>query len=179
MKFLDLARQRYSLRKYSERPVPRVLIERCIEAARLAPSACNSQPWSFIVIDYPPFRERFSRNVFGGIYRMNSFAEKAPVIIAVITRASSAPARVGGLFQGTSFNLVDVGITSEHLALQAAEDGLGTCMLGWFDKKKASRMLGISSPDRIDLLISLGYPAEDRIPEKKRNPLDSIMKYNL
>ena len=178
MNFLDLVKKRYSLRKYSDKAVPRVYIERSIEAARLAPSACNSQPWEFIVVDYKKLKDRLTKSAFSGIYKMNTFAKDAPVMIIMITKASGIHATLGGLMQRTSFNLIDVGIAVEHLCLQAAEDGLGTCMLGWFNEKAVRSVFNLPSSTRIDLLISMGYPLEEKIHDKKRNSLDQIFRYN-
>lgn len=178
MVFLDLVKRRQSLRKYLSRPVSRKVIERCLEAARLAPSACNSQPWSFVVVDESGLKAKFTEAVFSGIYSMNSFAKAAPVIIAVITEKSSYAAKVGGFLKGTQYSLIDIGIATEHLILQAEEEGLGTCWLGWFDEKKAKKILNIPKNKKIDILISLGYPETKELRDKNRKSLDEIRKYN-
>ncbi|MCK5683693.1 nitroreductase family protein [bacterium] len=179
MSFIDLIKKRYSLRKYSKKSVPRVYIERCIEAARLAPSACNSQPWEFIVIDFKKLKDKLTKAAFSGIYKMNTFAKDAPVIIVVITKGSGTHATLGGLVQRTSFNLIDVGIAVEHLCIQASEDNLGTCMLGWFNGKAVKRVLNLPKSTRIDLLISMGYPQDEKVPDKKRESLDTVFRYNI
>ena len=84
MPFLDLVRKRQSERKYSDMPVPRDVIERCLEAARLAPSACNSQPWTFMVVE-GELKNRLATAAFSGLYSMNSFAARAPILIVVVT----------------------------------------------------------------------------------------------
>ncbi|NCC53224.1 MAG: nitroreductase, partial [Spartobacteria bacterium] len=116
MSFLDLARTRQSTRKYDPaRPVPRETIERCVEAARLAPSACNSQPWEFIILDQDPFRSALAQPAFGGPYKMNRFALDAPVLIVVVRERAKLAARLGGMFRGCAFSLIDIGIAAEHL----------------------------------------------------------------
>ncbi len=178
MDFADLVNRRFSLRKYSTVPVPDELIEQCLEAARLAPSACNSQPWTFLVARTPEKTEPLAKAAFSGIYSMNSFASQAPVLITVITERSRYSASLGGLFRGVRFSLMDVAIACEHIALQAAELGLGTCMYGWFDEKAARRELGLPSGAKIDIMLSLGYPAEGvTVPRKNRKTLDEIRKY--
>ncbi|MEI6632877.1 MAG: nitroreductase family protein [Chlamydiota bacterium] len=178
MNFLDLVKERRSVRRYSPKPVSRQVIDRCLEAARLAPSACNSQPWSFIVIDDPEKVADLAPRVFGGIYSMNAFVKDAPVLVAVVTERSTYAARLGGFFKGTRYNLIDIGISCEHLVLQAAEDGVGTCWLGWFDEKALKRALGLPRGTRVDILISMGYPADDPKAEgKARKPLDQVRKY--
>lgn len=178
MNFLELVHKRQSVRQYSETKVPRELIESCLETARLAPSACNSQPWSFIAVDDKKLKTTLAEMAFSGIYSMNQFAKTAPVIIAVITEKSRFQAKLGGYFRGTNFSLIDVGIACEHLILQAAEKGLGTCLLGWFNEKKVKKILKVPDSKKIDLLISLGYPASDLIRGKKRFNLNEIIQWN-
>lgn len=178
MSFLDLVRRRQSVRRYADRPVSREAIDRCLEAARLAPSACNSQPWSFLVIDDPENVRDLAGKAFSGIYRMNRWAATAPVLIVVITEKSKYYASLGGQVRDTRYNLIDIGIAGEHLALQAAEEGLGTCWIGWFDEKAVKRKLGIPRGKKTDIVITLGYPADERIRDKKRESLNAIRRYH-
>lgn len=175
--FCELAKKRTSVRKYIERPVDKDLIETCLEAARLAPSACNSQPWKFIVVDDRVLKDRLCDEAFSGIYSMNKFAKTAPVIIAAVSRKGTFMARIGGQFRGTQYCLIDIGIACEHLALQATELGIGSCMLGWFNEKAVKKLLNIPKDEKIDLLVSMGH-YEDTGREKTRNPLEDIVSYN-
>ncbi len=177
MEFLNLVSKRQSVRSYKPESVPREVIDRCIEAARLAPSACNSQPWSFVVIDDKEIKRKVADAAFGGIYSMCSFAKSAPVLIAVITERSLFAAALGSYFRGSQFSLIDVGIACEHLVLQAAEEGLGTCWLGWFNEKKVKKELNLPKSAKIDVLISLGYPLDETIREKRRKSLGEIRRY--
>jgi nitroreductase len=178
MNFLDLVKKRQSVRKYAPRPVPRDAIERCLEAARLAPSACNSQPWSFIVLDDEGLKNEVAEKAFSGAYKMNSFAKAAPVLIVVVTERSTYFARLGGFFRGTQYNLIDIGIACEHFVLQAAEEGIGACWMGMFHEKAVKKILGVPKDKKIDVIISLGYPATDEIREKIRKPLQEMRKFN-
>ena len=177
MSFLELAQTRQSCRAYSPRPVPRELIDRCLETARIAPSACNSQPWSFIVVDQDPLRGELARECCTGMYSLNKFALDAPVLIAVVTERSKYMARMGGILRGVQYSLIDIGIAGDHLTLQAAELGLGSCWLGWFNEKAAKRLLGLSRSSRLDVLFTLGYPAEERIRSKHRRELQDIRRF--
>ena len=85
MNFLELANKRYSVRNYSETPIPREKIARCIEAVRLAPSACNSQPWKFIVADEAGLKTNVAKAAFEGLLDINHFAFKAPVLILIVS----------------------------------------------------------------------------------------------
>lgn len=170
MNFLELVKKRQSCRRYSPQPVSQESVGRCLEAARLAPSACNSQPWRFIVIAESKLKIRLAQEAFAGIFAMNQFAKDAPVLIAVIRERSKYAARLGGTFRGVTYSLIDLGIAVEHLVLQAAELGLGTCWLGWFDERAVKRILGLQPTDKVDILISLGYPSEFKDAPKDRRP---------
>ncbi len=177
--FLELADARESTRKYSSKPVSRDLIDKCLDAARLAPSACNSQPWSFIVIDDEKIKNQIVEDSMSGIYKSNAFVKTAPVIIVTITERSVYIARMGGMLRDVKYNLIDIGIACEHIALQAAELGLGTCWLGWFKEKALKKILGLPKSTKIDVVMSLGYP-DETIPhrEKNRKSLDEIRRYS-
>ena len=178
MTFEELTQKRRSVRRYSGRSISRENILKCLEAARLAPSACNSQPWHFIVIDEPTLRERVAERIFSGIYAMNKFAEKAPVLIAVVSEKSKFLASFGGQVRDTSYCLVDIGIACEHLILQAQDLGIGSCWIGWFDEKALKKEMGISAGKKIDIVIALGYPEEDKIVPKTRKTLEKISSFN-
>lgn len=174
----EVIRQRRSVRKYASTPVAREAIDRCVEAARLAPSACNSQPWTFVVVDDAGLRERLGEAAFSGAYSMNAFARQAPVLIVVITEKSGYAAKAGGQFRGVQFSLVDIGIACEHLCLQATAERLGTCWLGWFNERAVKKVLELPRSAKVDILLSLGYPADDRSPDKVRKPLAEIRRFN-
>ena len=178
MSFLELANKRYSVRNYKDTPVAQEKINRCIEAARLAPSACNSQPWKFIIVDDIEFTNELARAAFEGIMSFNNFAFKAPVLILIVSERQKAFAKFGGIVKRKNFSLMDIGIAAEHFCLQAAEEGLGTCMLGWFNEKKVKKILSIPKLKRVELIISVGFSADDNIPHKKRKSIDEILSYN-
>ena len=178
MKFLDLVKTRQSVKKYLDKPIEREKIERCLEAARLAPSANNSQPWSFIVVDDPKLKEAVARKTFDRVISFNKFSLQAPVLIVLLSERPSFFSRIGSAVKDKQFSLIDIGITAEHLCLQAAEEGLGTCMLGWFNEKGVKKLLNIPFTKRIELIITMGYPESDQIPPKKRKSIDQIRSYN-
>jgi len=178
MNFLELVKKRQSVRNYLSKPVPREIIERCAEAARLAPSACNSQPWKFIVVDEPDKKMRLADAAFSGVYSVCKFVKRAPVIVVVVTEKMSYAARVGAFLKKVQYSLIDIGIACEHFALQAAEEGIGTCMIGWFSERKVKKVLGLPKSASVDLLISMGYPETNELREKIRKPLEEILKFN-
>lgn len=178
MTFMELVKKRESTRSYAPKPVSREHIDLCLEAARLAPSACNSQPWSFIVVDDEAQKNEIVDKTMSKLYTLNKFVKEAPVLIVVITEHSVYSARMGGAFRNVKYNLIDIGIACDHLTLQAAELGLGTCWLGWFHEKEMKKILGLPKSTKIDVVLSLGYPAEDAEPRpKKRKSLDEIRRY--
>ena len=184
MQFLDLARKRSSLRRYDSKSVERDILDRCIEAARLAPSAVNSQPWHFVLADEVETVRAIGKAASpdGAI---NRFARQAPVIAAVVVEKSNLISHLGGIAKRNPFFLFDIGIAAEHFCLQAAEEGVGTCMIGWFNETAARKALGVPTSKRIALLITVGYPREGRefeggkppIP-KKRKSIGEMSSYN-
>lgn len=177
MEFFELVRMRESVRKYSPRPIPPEVITKCLEAAKLAPSACNSQPWFFIVVDDKKAKDELADRAFSGIYSINSFAKEAQVLVVVITEKNKYAVRMGGYLRSTQYSLIDVGIACEHFVLQATELGVGTCWLGWFNEKAAKKFLKIPREAKVDIIISMGYPMEENPKEKIRKSLDKIRRF--
>lgn len=122
-------------------------------------------------------KDRLAPALVAGAYSMNRFACDAPAWIVVLRRPSGYAARLGGMFRGVQYNLIDIGIACDHFTLQAAEEGLGTCWLGWFNEKQARKVLDLPRNVRIDVVLSLGYPADETIRDKKRKSLDEIRTY--
>ena len=179
MTLLDLIRHRRSIRGFLDRPVEREKIMMCLEAARLAPSACNSQPWKFVVVDDRSLKDKLCHAAFRGIYSINTFCRTAPVIVAIVSEKSKFFARIGGMFRGTKYYLIDIGIAGEHFVLQAEEFGLGTCWIGWFNERAVKSVLNIPQHKKIDILIALGYYDEEKKhPRHRREPLDKIASFN-
>ncbi len=178
MNFLDLVRTRQSVREYLSKSVEREKIERCLEAARIAPSASNSQPWRFIVIDDPNLKEAVARKTFDRLISFNRFSLQAPVLILLISERSSFFSEIGEAIKDKQFSLIDIGIAAEHLCLQATEEGLGTCILGWFDENGVKKLLNIPQSKRVELIITMGYSPSNEIRPKERKELNQIRNYN-
>jgi nitroreductase len=174
--FQELVRRRFSLRRYDAgRPVAREDLEAILEAARLAPSAENSQPWRFLVVTDPGVRARLAEACFTGIFLPTRFAAAAPVIIAICAERAKPILRAGEAILRTALYQLDCGIAGEHAALAAAELGLGSCWIGWFNKRGARKVLGIPGHVEVLALLSVGYPAaEAGHREKPRRSLAAI-----
>lgn len=176
--FLELVKSRQSVRSYLDKPVEAEKIERCLEASRLAPSACNSQSWKFIVVNNAALKNTLADAAEDRILSMNHFTKQAPVHIVVVRENPNITSRLGGIVRNKTYTLIDLGIATEHFCLQATYEGLGTCILGWFNEKKVKELLNIPGNKRAELIITLGYPASDEIREKKRKNLEEICSYN-
>lgn len=179
MNFLELVNQRESCRNYDpSRQVEREKLERCIEAARLAPSACNAQPWKFIIVDEPALKKKIATAADARLLGFNHFTKDAPVLVVVVRESANLTSKLGTILKDKPYPLMDVGIAVEHFCLQATSEGLGSCIMGWFDEKKVKELLGIPAKKRAELIISVGYPAKSDLRKKIRKPTDEIRSYN-
>ena len=175
MDFSELAKVRQSDRKYSDRHVEQEKIDQCLETARISPSANNSQPWKFVVVDDPALKEQVAD--CAASLGMNKFTHQATVLIAVVIEKNNTMSSMASVLQGKEYHLIDIGIAVNQFCLQAADIGLGTCIIGWFNEKKVKSLLGIEKKRRVPLLISLGYP-DSPIRVKTRKPVGKISSYN-
>ncbi len=179
MKLIDLIMRRQSVRRYKDKAIEKDKLDRCLEAARLAPSACNAQPWKFIVVDEAELVKKVARETWDRVAAFNKFVDQAPVIIVITIEKSPLVPTLGGRIKNKEYPLIDIGIAAEHFCLQAAEEGLGSCMLGWYNEKKIQQLLNIPKNRRIGLLISLGYEPEGyKQREKIRKDLAKVVSYN-
>jgi len=177
MGFMEIADKRFSCRKYEGRKVERKIIEKCIEAARIAPSAMNVQPWYFIIVDDPILRDSASKAAFIPIAGPVHFAQKAPVLIFMLRENPGILTKITGDLTKKNYSIIDTGIAAEHICLQAADEGLGTCMIGWFNEESVKKVLHLTKRDKIELIISMGYPV-GKADVKNRKKLQEIMRYN-
>jgi nitroreductase len=174
---LEIIRTRQSDRSYSDRPVEKEKIDRITEAARLAPSACNSQPWKFIVVDKRELLDQLAEASSAKLLGMNAFVSQAPLQIVVIREKANMSSRVGATIKNKDYSLIDIGIASENICLQARAEGLGSCMIGWFDERMVKSILKIPATKRVELLITIGYP-EKETREKRRKQSGEVISWN-
>ena len=171
MNFMEIARTRQSCRAYDEaRIVEREKLDAILEAARLAPSACNGQPYHFTVCKGDLAKEVAKATQGLG---MNKFAVQAPVLIVISEMPYVKSAAMGAKVKNNDYRSIDIGITTAYLTAEAAAQGLGTCILGWFDDDKIRTLCGIGHPVR--LVVTLGYPKDDVIRPKKRKDLAELV----
>jgi nitroreductase len=176
-KMLEIISTRQSDRKYSSKPVEQEKIERITEAGRISPSACNGQPWKFIVINDPELVNEIALAASAKLLKMNTFVEQAKVIIVIVREGTNMTSNIGGTVKAKDYSLIDIGIAAENICIQAEAEGLGSCIVGWFDEKMLRKLLSIPRTKRVELLITLGYSeAEQRT--KKRKPKEEVIRYN-
>ncbi|HSA96770.1 MAG TPA: nitroreductase family protein [Acidobacteriota bacterium] len=176
--FQKILRGRRSIRRFLPTPVEPEKLRACLEAARLAPSAHNVQPWRFIVVDDPALKERLAAAAFSGFYSGSKFAAAAPVILVVLAKPGRATVRLGSHIQGVPYYLIDMGIAGEHIVLQAEELGLATCWMGWFSYRRARKVLGIPRAFKLVAMMPLGYAASRPRREPPRRTIDEIVGFN-
>jgi nitroreductase len=167
--FLELAEARRSVRAYKAEAVPEDLLQQVLEAGRLAPSACNKQPWRFIVV-----REEVNRRALGAAYAREWFW-KAPVVLAVCILPQEAWVRA---YDGQNYAMVDGALAMDHMTLAAAEAGLGTCWIGAFDPAAVHDILGLPDGVQVVGMTPLGFPDVEPNPRaRSRRPLgETVMK---
>lgn len=172
MNFFEIAENRQSCRRYdADRMVETEKINTIIEAGRLAPSACNGQPYHFTVCKGEAAK-KVAACVTG--MGMNKFAADAPVMIVISEENYVATAAFGARVKGNDYRSIDIGIAAAYITAEATAKGLGTCILGWFDDEKIRAIVGVDKPVR--LVITLGYAhEEDTLRTKKRKTLDSLV----
>lgn len=174
----DLINKRQSVRKYTDKAVEKEKIIQCIEAARLAPSACNAQPWKFLVVDNKELSKQVAKATYGSLMKFNKFAVEAPVMIVVLVEKQNFTAKFGATVKDIDYKLIDLGISTQHFCLQAHELGLGTCMIGWFDEKKIKSILNLDKNKKIGLVISLGYAPDDyKQRQKQRKDFEQMCEF--
>ncbi|HUX97241.1 MAG TPA: nitroreductase family protein [Bacteroidales bacterium] len=174
---LELIKNRQSDRKYSEKPIEKDKLERIIEAGRLAPSACNAQPWKFIIVTEPDLLRKLAEASSAKLLGMNAFVKEAPVLLVIVRENANFTSRIGGNIKSKDYSLFDIGIAAENICLQAESEGIGSCILGWFDEMMVKKTLTIPRSKRVELIITLGYSLNAK-REKRRKLKELTVSYN-
>jgi len=179
MDFSKLIAVRQSVRSYEDKPVEEEKLNQLIEAVRLAPSASNSQPWKLIIVNDHELKRKVAKATYSTLISFNKFAIQAPVLAVLVIEKPKMITQIGGKLKEREFPLIDIGIAAEHFCLQAADLGLGTCMLGWFDETAIKQLLHIPEQKRIGLVITLGYAKEGTpLRKKNRKSPEKMCQYN-
>ena len=174
MNFTEIAQNRQSCRSYDPtRPVEDEKLAAILASVRLAPSACNGQPYHLTVC-----RGETAKTVAAACMGMgmNKFAAQAPILVVISEENYVKSAALGAKLKGNDYRSMDIGIAAAYLTAEAAAQGLGTCILGWLDDEKIRGICGLSQPVR--LVITLGYPKEgDPLRAKKRKEISRLVTY--
>lgn len=185
MNILETIKRRRSVRNYARKSVEDEKLQLVLEAARLAPSATNVQPWHFYVVKDPETRKKIAYSMPMLTYGlMNAFIEEAPVLIVGTAAKPDLLHRIATTIVHKNWQEMDVTIALEHMALQATELDLGTCWIGWFHERKIKRILKIQRDREIVALLTLGYPKEASsseaiggLPAKPRKSIEDITTF--
>ena len=174
MNFTEIALKRQSCRSYDpNKPVADEMIMTILESARLSPSACNGQPYHITVCKNEKAKD-IAEHVTG--LGMNKFAKDAPVMLVISEEDYVATAAFGARVKKNDYRSIDIGIVASYITAEATAQGLGTCILGWFDDEKIRNVCSLSKPVR--LVITLGYPTEsDKLRSKKRKDIDKLVTF--
>jgi len=176
--FLQLVKTRHSVRKFLEQPIDKAALYKCVEAARLAPSANNAQPCRFMVVDEPELKEKLAKHAFNGIYTSSRWVSQSPALIVILTHLDWISDRIGKQITGIHYYFVDAGIAGEHFILQAQELEIETCWIGWFSSKGVKKALNLPHKYRPVAIIAAGYSDTKKAVRRKRRSLSEICWFN-
>jgi len=174
---LEHIRKRQSDRAYLDKDVEQEKLDRIAEAGRLAPSACNSQPWKFIFVNDPVIRKKVAAACSSKELGFNKFIDQPPILLAIIRKKPKIISRIGGSIKDKNYSLIDIGTAAENICLQAVAEGLGTCILGWFDEKELKKVLDVPGNKRIELVITIGYASKAQREKHRKDPSE-VISYN-
>ncbi len=172
--FDRILKNRRSVRTFDPRPVPRDDLLAICEAARWAPSACNSQTWRFVAVQDRSQIQALCRQAMRPVIP-NRWLAQAPLVIAGCSQLDIISNRIGSTVTGIEYFRIDLGIAMEHMVLKATELGLGTCWIGWFDEGKVKALLKIPRRIKVSALLAIGYAADAPPARRLRKPLEQIL----
>jgi len=170
----DIFARRRSVRAFSSRSISRDTILSLCEAARWAPSACNSQTWRFIAVTDSGTIQRICKEAMRPVIP-NKWLVQAPLLMVGCSQLDILANRIGGRITGIEYYQIDLGIAMEHMVLKAVDLGLGTCWIGWFREDRVRKILDIPERIRVSALLAIGYPKDAPPKKRQRKPLEAIV----
>lgn len=174
MRFDQIVENRRSTRSFDSRPIEKKDLLAIVEAARLAPSACNSQTWRFIAVTDRETLQRICREAMRPVIP-NRWLEQAPLIVVGCSQLDIIANRIGTRVTGIEYYQIDLGIAMEHMVLKATELGLGTCWIGWFKEDKIKEILEIPDRIKVSVMLAVGFSKEQKLKKRGRKPLRKIL----
>jgi nitroreductase len=173
--FLELCLRRQSCRSFADKPVEHEKLLKCVDAGRYAPSGCNSQPWSFVVAETADVVAEVAK--CGQQMNMNPFLAGAQAFIVVLEEHAVLAPVVRHMIDSQYFAKGDLGAAVAHICLEAETQGLGTCIIGVYDRERICKALDIPIGKQFAALIAVGYPADGKVRPKSRKPLEEITRF--
>ena len=173
--YLELAKRRQACRGFSDQPVEHEKLVNCAEAGRLAPSGCNSQPWSFVIVETPEKVAAVAKT--SQQLGANEWTDTAKAFIIVFEEHAVLMPGIKAIVPSQIFAKGDLGAAVLSIWLEAETQGLGACVLGLFDREKICEIVGVPAEKQLGGLIAIGYPANPAVREKIRKSFDDVVKF--
>ena len=174
--YFDLIARRESCRNFDpNRPVEKEKLQRCAEAAWIAPSACNGQPWKYLIVTNPELNEKLRPLMME--LGMNKFVKNCPAFAVVLEEATVLKVSLSQKFKDQDFAPIDVAFSASQFCYAATEQGLSTCIIGWHNEQKIRELFNLPKSSRVRLILAVGYAASDTLREKKRKPIEDVVTF--
>ena len=174
--YFDLIARRESCRNFDpNRPVEKEKLQRCAEAAWIAPSACNGQPWKYLVVTNPELNEKLRPLMME--LGMNKFVKNCPAFAVVLEEATVLKVSLSQKFKDQVFAPIDVAFSASQFCYAATEQGLSTCIIGWHNEQKIRELFGLPKTTRVRLILAIGYAADETLRKKQRKPIDDVIRF--
>ena len=174
--YFDLIARRESCRNFDpNRPVEKEKLQRCAEAAWIAPSACNGQPWKYLIVTNPELNEKLRPLIME--LGMNKFVKNCPAFAVVLEEATVLKVSLSQKFKDQDFAPIDIAFSASQFCYAATEQGLSTCIIGWHNEPKIRELFDLPKSTRVRLILAIGYAASDTLRKKQRKPIDDVIKF--
>lgn len=173
--FLELAKRRQTCRAFADQPVEHEKLVACVEAARLAPSGCNGQPWSFVVVESPGLVAKVAEcpQQLGA----NPYAAQAKAFAVILEEHATLMPVIAKIVDSQFFAPGDLGAAAAYFCLEAETQGLATCQFGLYDRGKLGQLLDLPAEKRYGALIGIGYAADKTVRPKQRKNLETVARF--
>ena len=174
--YFDLITRRESCRNFDpNRSVEKEKLQRCAEAAWIAPSACNGQPWKYLIVTNPELNEKLRPLMME--LGMNKFVKNCPAFAVVLEEATVLKVSLSQKFKDQDFAPIDVAFSASQFCYAATEQGLSTCIIGWHNEQKIRDLFGLPKTTRVRLILAIGYAADETLRKKQRKPIDDVIRF--
>lgn len=174
--YFDLIARRESCRNFDpNRPVEKEKLQRCAEAAWIAPSACNGQPWKYLIVTNPELNEKLRPLMME--LGMNKFVKNCPAFAVVLEENTVLKVSLSQKFKDQDFAPIDVAFSASQFCYAATEQGLSTCIIGWHNEQKIRDLFGLPKTTRVRLILAIGYAADETLRKKQRKPIDDVIRF--